>query len=227
MAAEAGDDDDTPWTAAIPAGGLPALIRIPLPGPGNLSLALRPPPGWLGPSTCTVFIMRDKWKGLRLDYSLNTATNPVDYHWNRKGYGEKFPIINHSAAGRGGALLYQGARAFRYAGTVVVVVGAVLDLESIAVASNPLRRSTQVVSSWALAWAGARGAGGVGAELGTIVYPGIGTAVGGLVLAMAGGAAGYWAGSKAGANVYDWAANTIFTDLPVADVPDDVVGMSP
>jgi hypothetical protein len=35
------------------------------------------------------------------------------------------------------AALYQTARAFRYAGTALVVLGAVLDLESIVTASNP------------------------------------------------------------------------------------------
>ena len=171
--------------------------------------------------------MQDKWKGLRLDYSLNVKTNTVDYHWNRKGFGERFPIPNHSPAGRTGAVLYQGARAFRYLGTTLVIVGAILDVESIVVASNPLRRSTQVVSGWALAWMGARGAGAVGAEVGTVFEPGLGTAIGGLVFGAGGGVAGYWAGSKTGADIYDWAASTVFTPLPPTSVPAAVTGMVP
>ena len=214
--------------SAAPAGGIPAVIRIPLPGPGNLAISLSPPNGWKGKSTSTIFIMENKWRGLRLDYGYNVKTKTVDYHWNRTGFAARFPnIANHMPAGRLGAALYQSARAFRYAGTALVVVGAVLDLVSIVTASNPLRRSTAVVSAWALAWAGARGAGALGAEIGTAVEPGPGTAIGGLVFAIGGGVAGYWAGEAAGAAIYDWAADTVFTSLIPVPVPPDMLDRVP
>jgi uncharacterized membrane protein len=199
-----------------------------LPGPGNLALSLSPPSGWKGKSTSTVFIMENKWRGLRLDYGWNVKTKTIDYHWNRTGFAARFPnIANHMPAGRLGAALYQSARAFRYAGTALVVVGAVLDVVSIVTASNPLRRSTAVVSAWAMAFIGARTAGALGAEGGTLVEPGLGTAVGGLVFGIGGGIAGYWAGEQAGEAVYDWAANTKFTDLLPMTVPDDMLDRIP
>jgi len=216
-----------PAPAAV-AGGLPAVIRIPLPGPGNLALSLSPPNGWKGKSTSTLFIMENKWRGLRLDYGFNVKTKTIDYHWNRTGFASRFPnIANHMPAGRLGAALYQSARAFRYGGTALVVVGALLDLESIVTASNPLRRSTAVVSAWAMAWVGARGAGALGAEVGTAVEPGAGTAIGGLVFAIGGGIAGYWAGENAGEAVYDWAADTKFIGLIPVPVPADMLDRVP
>ena len=74
---------------------------------------------------------------------------------------------------------------------------------------------------------GTRSAGSVGAEVGTVFEPGLGTAIGGLVFGAGGGVAGYWAGSKAGADIYDWAASTIFTPLPPTSVPAAVTGMAP
>ncbi len=210
------------------AGGIAAVIRIPVPGPENLAISLYPPKGWKGKSTCTLFIMKDKWRGLRLDYGYNVKTETVDYHWNRTAFAARFPnYANHMAAGRVGAALYQTARAFRYGGTALVVVGAVLDVESIVTASNPLRRSTAVVSAWAMAFITARSAGSVGAAAGSFIEPVIGTAVGGIIFAIGGGIAGYWAGEKAGETVYDWAADTKFTNLIPVSVPDGMLDMIP
>jgi hypothetical protein len=69
------------------------------------------------------------------------------------------------------AALYQTAQVFRYAGNALVVLGAVLDLESIVTASNPLRRSTAAISAWAMALIGARAAGSMGAAAGGFVEP--------------------------------------------------------
>jgi hypothetical protein len=231
--AAAGEVTQAPMNGAVPApaavgGGLPAVIRIPLPGPGNLALSLSPPNGWKGRSTSTLFIMENKWRGLRLDYGFNVKTNTINYHWNRTGFASRFPnIANHMPAGRLGAALYQSARAFRYAGTALVVIGALLDLESIVTASNPLRRSTAVVSAWAMALVGARGAGALGAAAGTAVEPGAGTAIGGLVFGVGGGILGYWAGEHAGEAVYDWAADTVFTSLIPVPVPPDMLDRVP
>lgn len=97
-----------------------------------------------------------------------------------------------------------------------------MDAVSILRASNPLRRSTQVVSAWAMAWLGARTAGSVGFAAGEFVNPLVGGAIGGVVFGIAGGVGGYWAGSEVGVEVYDWAESTIFTPLPPAPLPADV-----
>jgi hypothetical protein len=62
---------------------------------------------------------------------------------NQKGTFDQFGIPDHTPVGRSGAALYEGARVFKYAGRTLSVIGAVTDLVSIAIASNPLRRSTQ------------------------------------------------------------------------------------
>jgi hypothetical protein len=211
---------DAPISGAVPdlgpvaGAGVASLIRIPVPGPGNLAIELSPR-NFNGRSTSTLFIQDPNGKALlRLDYGRNPRTNTYDYHWNQKGTFKTFGIEDHTPVGRAGVMLYRGARAFKYLGRGLVVIGATTDLISIAVASNPLRRSVQVVSAWALAWLTARAAGTVGAEIGTAVEPGLGTAVGGLVFAFAGGVAGYWAGETDAGAVYDWAADTRFDRLP-------------
>jgi uncharacterized membrane protein YgcG len=153
-------------------------MRIPVPGPGNLAIELSPR-NFKGKSTSTLFIQdaTGRRNVLRLDYGYNVKTKTIDYHWNQKGTFKEFGIADHTPVGRGGAALYESARAFKYVGRTLLVIGAVADLVSIAVASNPLRRSTQVVSAWALAWAGAEGAGELGAAIGTAIEPGGGRRV--------------------------------------------------
>jgi hypothetical protein len=219
MADTPGDVVQAPLSGAVPAGGLASVIRIPLPGPGNLAIELSPR-NFKGKSTSTLFIQDATGKrALRLDYGYNVKSKTVDYHWNQKGTFKDFGIADHTTVGRGGAALYEGARAFKYVGRTLLVVGAVVDLISIVQANNPLRRSTQVVSAWAMAWLTAEGAGELGAGIGTAIEPGGGTAVVGLVFAFGGGIAGYWAGEKAGAEVYDWAASTVFRRLPEVTAP--------
>lgn len=205
-----------PWTGAVPTSmGLASVVRIPLPGSRGLAIEFRPR-NFKGKSTSTVFI-QDKAgrRMLRLDYGYNVKSKTVDYHWNQKGTFDTFNIADHTTVGRGGVALYRSAQAFRYAGRVLLVVGVAVDTVSIVQADRPLRRATQVVSAWAAAWAGAEGAGAIGAAIGTIVEPGGGTVVVGVVFAIGGGIAGYWAGEKAGAEIYDW-GNAKFAPLPRA-----------
>jgi hypothetical protein len=212
--ADAGEPVTPPWSGAVPAAGLPTVTRIPVPGPGNLAIEFWPR-NFKGNSTSTLFIQDIAGKRvLRLDYGKNVKTKTIDYHWNQKGTFKDFAIADHTPVGPGGAFVYQASRVFRYGGRVLLVFGAVMDLVSIVQANNPLRRSTQVVSAWAMAWVGARSAGALGAGIGSAVEPGLGTAVGGLVFAIGGGIVGYWTGELAGAVVYDWAANTMFVRLP-------------
>lgn len=206
-----------PWTGAVPATGLAALVRIPLPGSRGLAIEFTPR-NFKGQSTSTLFIQDLAGKRvLRLDHGYNVRTKTIDYHWNQKGTFADFGIADHTSVGRAGAALYRFSKGFRYGGRVLVVVGVALDAASIVESNRPLRRSTQVVSAWAAAWAGAEAAGAVGAAAGTLLEPGGGTAVFGIVFAIGGGIVGYWAGEKAGALVYDW-GDAVFHPLPSAPV---------
>ncbi len=124
--------------------------------PQGMVLTIQPPRNW-GGSTTAVFIRnpadtRYGKPGIRLDYGMNRATGRVDYHWNVEGGARaraRFPeITNHLPAGRGGAAVYWGARAFRVTGRVFVVAGAAIDIYSIAVADRPFRRAVQMASAW-------------------------------------------------------------------------------
>ncbi len=207
-----------PWTGAVLAGtGLASVVRIPLPGSRGLAIEFKPR-NFTGNSTSTIFIQDKAGKRLlRLDYGYNAKTKTIDYHWNQKGTFEYFNIADHTSVGRSGAALYRSAQAFRYAGRVLLVVGVAVDIASIVQADRPLRRATQVVSAWAAAWAGAEGAGALGAAIGTAIEPGGGTAVVGVVFAIGGGIVGYWAGDKAGAEIYDW-GSARFSPLPRASL---------
>jgi hypothetical protein len=214
--------DEVPTSGAIPVGvGAASVVRIPVPGTNGLAIELRPR-GWVpkGGSTSTVFVQNlDGKRHLRLDYGFNVKTNTVDYHWNQKGTNANFGIADHGPTGRSGPALYNGAKYFKYAGRVLIVVGAAIDILSIAQASKPLRRTTEVVSAWAGAGLGCRTVGAGGAAAGSFVKPGGGTIVGGVIGCVVGGIGGYLAGEKIGATVYDWAEGTFFTPLPEATAP--------
>lgn len=96
---------------------------------------------------------------------------------------------------------------------MLVVIGVALDAVSIAQASKPLRRASEVVAGWAGAWAGCKVVGAGGAAVGSLASP-FGTAVGGVGGCIIGGAAGYYLGSTAGGYVYDRAEGTFLTPLP-------------
>lgn len=208
------EGDDVPLSGQIPiTGGIAAVVRIPVPGNGKLGIEFFPR-NFKGDSTSTLFIQNIKGnKTLRLDYGYNKVSNTIDYHWNQKGTHAKFGITDHQTVGKAGQMLYKGAKYYRYAGRVLVVVGATLDAISIVKASKPLRRATAVVSAWALAWVGCKVVGKGGAAAGTFVEPGLGTAIGGVAGCIVGGGVGYWGGEKLGETVYDWAEGTFFTEL--------------
>lgn len=196
------------------SAGLGAVVRIPVPGWPNLAIELRPR-GWTpaSGSTSTLFIQDISGRRhLRLDYGFNVRTNTVEWHWNQQGTHAQHGIANHTPAGRGGAALGTFTRYYRYAGRALVVVAAAADLYSIAVASNPLRRTVQVVSAWAAAGLGCRVVGMGGAALGSAA-PGVGTAAGGLIGCAVGGFIGYFAAESASGYIYDWAEGTVFRTL--------------
>ncbi len=122
-------------------------------------------------------------------------------------------------AGRGGAVLYEVARAFRVAGQVLIVVGATLDGISIATADRPWRRTAQVATAWTAAGLLAARLGRVGAGIGTLVEPGAGTVIGGGVGAALGGFIGYMSAEAVTGYVFDWAEDTIFLPAPEIAVP--------
>ena len=214
--------EGVPPSGAIPiAAGQASVVRIPVPGEHRLAVELRTrDPRFRGRSTSTLFLQDTTGRRhLRLDYGFNPATNTVDYHWNQRGLFARTGIADHQTVGRGGALAYQTARAFRRVGGPLLVVGAGVDLVSIVHADRPLRRATQVASAWALAWVGCRGGGYLGGGLGTAVAPGPGTAAGALAGCIVGGAGMYRAGEALGDVVYQWADDTVFTPLPEVPVP--------
>lgn len=219
--------------SVIAPPGIASLVRVPVPGtilpnlPKGLVLTVQPPPGYKQ-STSSIFIRnpedsRRGKPGLRLDYGPNKSTGQIDYHWNVEGGARaraRFPnITNHMPAGPEGAALHWGARAFRVAGRVFVVTGAVIDGVSIVVADRPWRRSLQVVSAWAAAGVGATQLGRVGAGMGTLVEPGGGTAIGGGIGMIVGGFIGYLSAEAAAGYLYDFAEGTMFMQMPEVPVP--------
>lgn len=209
-----------PTSGSIPyATGISTVIRIPIPGTVGLCIEFKPR-GYVpkGGSTSTVFFQDISGKRhLRLDYGFNVKTQTIDFHWNQTGTHATFGIADHAPAGRAGARLYMVAKHFRHAGRVLVIVGAGIDVASIVSASAPLKRASEVVGAWALAWAGCKLVGAGGAVVGTLASP-VGTAVGGIGGCIVGGYAGYHIGTTAGGVVYDWADAT-FTQLPQITSP--------
>lgn len=219
-------------TITVPPG-VASVVRIPVPGtilpnlPRGLVLTVQPPARYKR-STSSIFIRNPADSkfgkpGIRLDYGPNPSTGQIDYHWNVEGGGRaraRFPnITNHMLAGPSGAALHWGARAFRVAGRVFIVTGAVMDGVSIVVADRPWRRSLQVVSAWVAAGVGATQFGRLGTVVGSFVEPGGGTAVGGGIGAILGGFIGYITAEAASGYLYEYAAGTIFMAQPEVPVP--------
>jgi hypothetical protein len=210
---------DAPMSGGIPyAIGQSTIVRIPVPGTNGLCIELRPrgrvPASG---STSTLFFQDPTGKRhLRLDYGYNVRTRTIDYHWNQQGTHANFGVADHTPAGRSGEVGHQAFKYFRHAGRVLVLVGVAIDVVSIAQASKPMRRASQVVAGWAGAWAGCEVVGAGGAALGLLASP-LGSAIGGISGCIIGGIGGYYGGSAIGGEVYDWAENTFFT--PLEEVP--------
>jgi hypothetical protein len=213
---------DAPAYGAIPVAiGAGSLLRIPIPGTNGLAIELSPR-GWTpkGGSTSQVFIQDITGKRqLRLDYGYNKTTKAVDFHWNQQRTFKEFGIADHTPAGAGGKALYTGARYFRYAGRILLVAGAAIDIYSIVVSNRPLRQATKVAMGWVGASAGCKVGGADGAYAGSFVEPGLGTTIGGLVGCAVGGFIGYEVFSTGAARIYDWAEGTVFTAVPASDSP--------
>lgn len=212
--------DETPYsgTLLVPAG-LPAAVRIPIPGTAGLAIEFRPRE-FKGRSTSTLFLQDVTGKRhLRLDFGPNkrrpspSGAPMIDYHWNQSGTKEHFKIENHASIGPGGRIAYGAAKHYRYLGRTFVVVGMAGDVYSIARAGKPLRRATAVGGAWAAAAAGCRAGGALGAGIGIRLHPIFGTLGGGLIGCALGGYAGYEAGEAGGGALYDWAEDTVFTPL--------------
>ena len=122
---------------------------------------------------------------------------------DQKGTYGTYGINDHSPAGSVGAKAYNIAKYFKYAGRLFVLVGVGVDMISIVRSSSPMRKATEVVSAWALAWAGCKVVGAGGAAAGALATP-VGSAVGGVGGCIIGGYLGYRAGSAIGNVVYDW-----------------------
>lgn len=209
-----------PFDGSVPLSlGIGSMIRIPVPGTNGLAIELTPR-GWTphGGSTSRLFIQDVAGRrALRLDYGYNVKTKAVDFHWNQKGTFNEFGIADHTPAGGAGEALFRGAKYFRYGGRVLVVAAAAIDIYSIVVASNPVRRSAQVIAGWVGAYAGCKAVGAGGAYVGTLAEPGLGTAIGGIVGCAIGGFIGYEGFSAGAAYDYDWAEGTVFTPVTPTD----------
>lgn len=209
-------------SGAIPVGwGIASVLRIPVPGSGGLFIELSPR-GYVpsGGSTSTLFIQDATGKRhLRLDYGYNKTKGKVDYHWNQKGTYAEFGITDHTSVGARGKALYKGARYFKYAGRVLLVVGAAVDIYSIVVAKKKLRQVAKVAGGWAGASGGCELVGAAGAAAGTGVEPGGGTAVIGGLGCIIGGIGGYLGASWAAGEAYDWVEETFFEPVPESAAP--------
>jgi hypothetical protein len=171
------------------------------------------PRGWTpkGGSTSSLFIQDVTGKRhLRLDFGFNKNSQLFEWHWNQKGTAADFGITNHTSVGAAEQFLGEAAKIYRNVGRVLVVAGAAMDLYSVVVSSQPLRRSVQVVSGWAGAAGGCKVLGASGAYLGTAVAPGVGTAVGGFLGCTAGSFIGYLTAERTSGHLYDWAAGALF-----------------
>ncbi len=219
------EQDSPEVSGAIPIGtGLGSVVRIPIPGPGNLALSFDTnDPKFRGKSTSSFFIQdpTGKRKVLRLDFGINKTTSTIDYHWNQKGLAARFGVTNHQPLGSIGPVLDKTARAYRWAGRRLIVVGAALDAYSIVSASRPMKRATEVVSAWAGAWVGCKVIGASGAIAGgaagtafPVVGNAAGAAGGGLVGCIIGGYGGYNGGGVIGRTVYQWAEDAVFVPVP-------------
>jgi len=219
MGIEETNDTGIPISGAIPYSiGLASVVRIPIPGTDRLAIEFSPR-GYVpkGGTTSTLFFQDPTGKRhLRLDYGYNVKTKMVDYHWNQKGVHAAFGIEDHAPTKRGGKIAYHTAKYFRSAGRVLLVVGVTVDIFSIVQANKPLRRATQVVSAWALAWAGCKVVGAGGAYAGMAGGP-PGVAIVGVVGCIAGGVGGYFVGEGVAGHVYDWTEDTFFSPLPIVD----------
>ena len=206
-----------PMSGAVQVGvGLASVVRIPVPNSGGLFIELSPA-GYVpkAGSTSTLFIQSlDGKQQLRLDYGYNKVSGKVDYHWNQKGTFDRFGIKDHTTVGKAGEALYKGARYFKYAGRVLLVVGLAVDVYSIVVAEKKWRQVAKVAAGWAGATAGCETVGAGGAYAGTFVEPGLGTAVGGILGCVVGGIGGYAGASWAAGRTYDWVEETFFTRVP-------------
>jgi hypothetical protein len=208
-------------SGAVPVGiGLGAFVRIPVPGSGGLFIELSPA-GYVpkAGSTSTLFMQSlDGKRHLRLDYGYNKVSGKVDYHWNQKGTFDVFGIKDHTTVGKAGEALYKGARYFKFAGRVLMVVGIAVDVYSVVVAEKKVRQVAKVAAGWGGAWAGCEGLGALGAGWGS-VEPGGGTAVGGVLGCVVGGIGGYAGASWAAGKAYDYIEETYFTRLPEYRLP--------
>ena len=208
-----------PLHGEIPAAlGIGAAIRIPIPATHGLAVEFRPrwPTQWRpkGGTTSSIhFQDRTGRRHLRLDYGYNARSKSWEFHWNQKGTKAVFGIENHVPLGESGRTFYLATKSYKYFGRVLVLVGAALDGISIVQASQPIRRATEVVSAWALAWVGCRVGGSAGAAL-TLAAGPAALAAGGIGGCIIGADLSYRAGAALGARVYQWLDGTSFRSLP-------------
>jgi hypothetical protein len=208
--------DKEPIAGILPLSiGLGSVLRIPVPGTRGLAIELTPR-GWTpkGGSTSSLFFQDMTGKRhLRLDYGFNKKSTLFEWHWNQKGTAGDFGITNHTSVGAAEQFLGQGAKIYRYVGRAFVIAGVAMDVYSVVVSEQPLRRSVQLVAGWAGATGGCKVLGASGAYLGTAVAPGVGTAVGGFLGCSIGSFIGYMAADETAGHLFDWTKGARFNKL--------------
>lgn len=146
--------------------------------------------------------------------AVRVPGNTNMFHWNQAGANGQIgqplfrsfggPVLNDhqllsGTVPRGnGVGAIPGATIVRGASRGLFVVGAGMDVLTIATAEDRVAATARVAGGWGGAWLGAKGGATAGAAIGTFFGPGIGTAVGGFVGGVGGGAVGYVAGSEFG-----------------------------
>lgn len=179
-------DTDQIWSGSVPVSlGIPSAICIQIPGTKGLCEEFSPR-GHVPKrgSTSTLFFQYETGKRhLRLGCGgYNVKSKTIDFHWNQQ---RTFHDFGNRQSFCGRIIIYKASKYYKY-GEDLVIFGVSVDIVSIFVASNPLRRATEVVSGWGLAWAGCKVMGGVGAFVGSAAST-IGTAIGGVGECIIGG----------------------------------------
>ena len=149
-------------------------------------------------------------QGTRLPHTQNF------FHWNQQGAHALYGVRDHqlltsNPAPQGNVIgRFGGAKLVRGLSRGALVLGAGMDIYSVATAENKVEEGVRRASAWGGAWAGAKGGAAVGAAIGSI-FPGPGTAIGGFVGGVGGGIGGYFAGYEVGDEIYDFGRSAVET----------------
>ena len=197
-----------------PKAGHTKQIHIPFPGTSNLTVGINPI-NYKAKTGSQIFFKEivGAKKGYQLNIKWNGHSKSIEFDWDiRRAYTDLDISKFTGSSSQSGAVKY-----FRYLGRAFVVASAASEIYTIATASKPLEVALQKVSAWALAWAGCKAAGTLGATVAP-KHP-VAIAVFGAGGCVLGASAGYDAGEKLGKEVYQWANDTLFSSVKLSSRP--------